>query len=32
MGETIFNDFVKHCRVDSGYAALSRHGHERKTR
>jgi mannosidase alpha-like ER degradation enhancer 2 len=22
MGETIFNDFVKHCRVDSGYAAL----------
>ena len=22
MGETIFNDFVKHCRTDSGYAAL----------
>lgn len=22
MGDTIFNDFVKHCRVDSGYAAL----------
>jgi len=22
MGETIFNDFVKHCRVDSGYTAL----------
>jgi mannosidase alpha-like ER degradation enhancer 2 len=22
MGETIFNDFVKYCRVDSGYAAL----------
>ncbi|HMJ05354.1 MAG TPA: glycoside hydrolase family 47 protein, partial [Chthoniobacterales bacterium] len=22
MGETIFNDFVKHCRVESGYAAL----------
>lgn len=22
MGETMFNDFVKHCRVDSGYAAL----------
>ncbi len=22
MGETIFHDFVKHCRVDSGYAAL----------
>jgi ER degradation enhancer, mannosidase alpha-like 2 len=22
MGETIFTDFVKHCRVDSGYAAL----------
>jgi Glycosyl hydrolase family 47 len=22
MGETIFNDFVNHCRVDSGYAAL----------
>jgi ER degradation enhancer, mannosidase alpha-like 2 len=22
MGETIFDDFVKHCRVDSGYAAL----------
>jgi mannosidase alpha-like ER degradation enhancer 2 len=23
MGETIFNDFVKHCRVEAGYAALS---------
>ena len=22
VGETIFNDFVQHCRVDSGYAAL----------
>jgi Glycosyl hydrolase family 47 len=22
MGETIFNAFVKHCRVESGYAAL----------
>jgi hypothetical protein len=22
MGETIFNDFVKHCRVESGYTAL----------
>jgi mannosidase alpha-like ER degradation enhancer 2 len=22
MGETIFNDFVKHCRVENGYAAL----------
>src|SRR6478672_4618049 len=22
MGETIFGDFVKYCRVDSGYAAL----------
>ncbi|MEY2482651.1 MAG: degradation enhancer, mannosidase alpha-like 2, partial [Verrucomicrobiota bacterium] len=22
MGETIFNDFVKHCRTDTGYAAL----------
>jgi hypothetical protein len=22
MGETMFNDFVKYCRVDSGYAAL----------
>ncbi|MFL6590466.1 MAG: glycoside hydrolase family 47 protein [Chthoniobacterales bacterium] len=22
MGETMFNDFVKHCRVDAGYAAL----------
>ena len=22
MGETIFNDFVQYCRVDSGYAAL----------
>lgn len=22
MGETIFNDFVKHCRTESGYAAL----------
>ena len=22
MGETMFNDFVKDCRVDSGYAAL----------
>jgi mannosidase alpha-like ER degradation enhancer 2 len=22
MGETIFDDFVKYCRVDSGYAAL----------
>jgi mannosidase alpha-like ER degradation enhancer 2 len=22
MGETMFGDFVKHCRVDSGYAAL----------
>lgn len=22
MGETIFNDFVRHCRVESGYAAL----------
>jgi hypothetical protein len=23
MGETIFNDFVKYCRVEAGYAALS---------
>jgi hypothetical protein len=23
MGETIFNDFVKHCRTAAGYAALS---------
>ena len=23
MGETIFNDFVKYCRADAGYAALS---------
>jgi ER degradation enhancer, mannosidase alpha-like 2 len=23
MGETIFNDFVKHCRTEAGYAALS---------
>jgi mannosidase alpha-like ER degradation enhancer 2 len=23
MGEKIFNDFVKYCRVDAGYAALS---------
>ena len=23
MGETIFNDFVKYCRTESGYAALS---------
>ena len=23
MGETIFDNFVKHCRVESGYAALS---------
>jgi len=23
MGETIFNDFVKYCRTDAGYAALS---------
>lgn len=22
MGETMFNDFVKHCRVENGYAAL----------
>jgi mannosidase alpha-like ER degradation enhancer 2 len=22
MGETMFNDFVKHCRVETGYAAL----------
>jgi mannosidase alpha-like ER degradation enhancer 2 len=22
MGETMFGDFVKYCRVDSGYAAL----------
>jgi hypothetical protein len=22
MGETIFNDFVTHCRTDAGYAAL----------
>jgi hypothetical protein len=22
MGETIFKDFVKHCRTDAGYAAL----------
>jgi ER degradation enhancer, mannosidase alpha-like 2 len=22
MGETIFNDFVKYCRTDTGYAAL----------
>lgn len=22
MGETIFNDFVKHCRTENGYAAL----------
>lgn len=22
MGKTIFNDFVKHCRTDAGYAAL----------
>jgi mannosidase alpha-like ER degradation enhancer 2 len=22
MGETMFNDFVKHCRVEAGYAAL----------
>jgi mannosidase alpha-like ER degradation enhancer 2 len=22
MGETLFNDFVKHCRTDAGYAAL----------
>jgi mannosidase alpha-like ER degradation enhancer 2 len=22
MGEKIFDDFVKYCRVDSGYAAL----------
>jgi hypothetical protein len=22
MGETIFNDFVQHCRVETGYAAL----------
>jgi mannosidase alpha-like ER degradation enhancer 2 len=22
MGETLFNSFVKHCRVESGYAAL----------
>jgi len=22
MGETIFNDFVKHCRAEAGYAAL----------
>jgi mannosidase alpha-like ER degradation enhancer 2 len=22
MGETIFNDFVKHCRTEAGYAAL----------
>ena len=23
MGETLFDDFVKYCRVDAGYAALS---------
>jgi mannosidase alpha-like ER degradation enhancer 2 len=23
MGETIFNDFVKYCRTDAGYAALA---------
>jgi hypothetical protein len=23
MGETIFNDFVKYCRTDTGYAALN---------
>jgi mannosidase alpha-like ER degradation enhancer 2 len=23
MGETIFNDFVKYCRAEAGYAALS---------
>jgi len=23
MGEAIFNDFVKHCRTQAGYAALS---------
>ena len=23
MGETFFNDFVKYCKTDSGYAALS---------
>ncbi len=23
MGEKLFNDFVQHCRTDSGYAALS---------
>ena len=23
MGETIFNDFVKYCRTEAGYAALS---------
>src|SRR5436190_23115823 len=23
VGETMFNDFVQHCRVESGYAALS---------
>jgi hypothetical protein len=22
MGETIFNDFVKHCRIEAGYTAL----------
>ncbi|PYL00896.1 MAG: glycoside hydrolase family 47, partial [Verrucomicrobia bacterium] len=22
MGETMFNDFVKYCRTDTGYAAL----------
>ena len=22
MGETIFNDFVTHCRTETGYAAL----------
>ena len=26
MGETMFNDFVKYCRVDSGYAALQNVG------
>jgi mannosidase alpha-like ER degradation enhancer 2 len=23
MGETLFNNFVKYCRTESGYAALS---------
>ena len=23
MGETMFDNFVKHCRIESGYAALS---------